>query len=141
MLPSPTTTTRCCFRRRFPSTTAAAVAVPTTAASAHHRRRCYPPPPPAVIVDDVPHVLAVDDNLVDRKLVERLLKSSSCRVTTAENGMRALEYLGLRDNYQQNGFNGKRAIQDVRMIDDDIMDKVLGTSQGFKSKSKIYFHN
>ncbi|GJS76656.1 RNA-directed DNA polymerase, eukaryota [Tanacetum coccineum] len=57
--------------------------------------------------DDVPHVLAVDDNLVDRKLVERLLKSSSCRVTTAENGMRALEYLGLRDNHQQNGFNGK----------------------------------
>ncbi|GKC42387.1 isoflavone 3'-hydroxylase-like protein [Tanacetum coccineum] len=94
MLSSPTTTTRCCFRRT------------------HHRCSC--PPPPSLlpttttcIVDDVPHVLAVDDNLVDRKLVERLLKSSSCRVTTAENGMRALEYLGLRDNYQQNGFNGK----------------------------------
>lgn len=26
-----------------------------------------------------PHVLAVDDNLVDRKLVEMLLKKSSCK--------------------------------------------------------------
>lgn len=26
-----------------------------------------------------PHVLAVDDNLVDRKLVEKLLKNSSCK--------------------------------------------------------------
>ncbi|KAG6738622.1 hypothetical protein POTOM_058242 [Populus tomentosa] len=43
------------------------------------------------------HVLAVDDSLVDRKLVERLLKNSSCKVTTAENGLRALEYLGLGD--------------------------------------------
>jgi len=29
--------------------------------------------------DESPHVLAVDDNLVDRKLVEKLLKNSSCR--------------------------------------------------------------
>ncbi|KAJ6858759.1 two-component response regulator ARR17-like [Populus alba x Populus x berolinensis] len=43
------------------------------------------------------HVLAVDDSLVDRKLVERLLKNSSCKVTTAENGLRALEFLGLGD--------------------------------------------
>uniref|UniRef100_A0A6N2MML3 Response regulatory domain-containing protein n=1 Tax=Salix viminalis TaxID=40686 RepID=A0A6N2MML3_SALVM len=43
---------------------------------------------------DEPHVLAVDDNLIDRKLVERLLKNSSCKVTTAENGLRALEYSG-----------------------------------------------
>ncbi|GAB4827707.1 hypothetical protein Ancab_034595 [Ancistrocladus abbreviatus] len=47
-----------------------------------------------------PHVLAVDDNVVDRRLIERLLKSFSCRVTTAENGMRALEYLGLGDDQQ-----------------------------------------
>ncbi|XP_054796140.1 two-component response regulator ARR17-like [Prosopis cineraria] len=43
----------------------------------------------------MPHVLAVDDNLIDRKLVEKLLKNSSCKVTTAENGPRALEFLGL----------------------------------------------
>lgn len=29
-----------------------------------------------------PHVLAVDDSLVDRKLVERLLKNSSCKGKT-----------------------------------------------------------
>ncbi|CAH2063973.1 unnamed protein product [Thlaspi arvense] len=46
------------------------------------------------------HVLAVDDNLIDRKLVERILKISSCKVTTAENGLRALEYLGLGDPQQ-----------------------------------------
>ncbi|XP_076958461.1 two-component response regulator ARR17-like [Bidens hawaiensis] len=43
--------------------------------------------------EDVPHVLAVDDN-IDRKVVERLLKTLSCRVTLAENAMIALEYLG-----------------------------------------------
>ncbi|KAL8051095.1 hypothetical protein ABFX02_06G123200 [Erythranthe guttata] len=47
-----------------------------------------------------PHVLAVDDNLIDRILVEKLLKNSSCKVTTAENGQRALEYLGLVENNQ-----------------------------------------
>ncbi|TYK00186.1 two-component response regulator ARR16-like [Cucumis melo var. makuwa] len=48
-----------------------------------------------------PHVLAVDDNLVDRKLVEKLLKNSSCKVTTAENGASALEFLGLLDEHNQ----------------------------------------
>ncbi|XP_044507549.1 two-component response regulator ARR17-like [Mangifera indica] len=48
-----------------------------------------------------PHVLAVDDNLVDRKLVEMLLKKSSCKVTTAENAVRALEYLGLVDEQEK----------------------------------------
>ncbi|XP_031115743.1 two-component response regulator ARR17-like [Ipomoea triloba] len=45
--------------------------------------------------DAVMHVLAVDDSVVDRTIVEKLFKSSSCKVTTAENGVRALEYLGL----------------------------------------------
>ncbi|GAV67795.1 Response_reg domain-containing protein, partial [Cephalotus follicularis] len=55
--------------------------------------------------EDELHVLAVDDNLIDRKLVERLLKNNFCKVTTAENGMRALEILGLGDN-QQNVLKG-----------------------------------
>ncbi|KAG9149417.1 hypothetical protein Leryth_003358 [Lithospermum erythrorhizon] len=50
-----------------------------------------------------PHVLVVDDNLVDRKLIERLLTCSACKVTTAENGQKALELLGLGDG--QNVFN------------------------------------
>ncbi|XP_010670065.2 two-component response regulator ARR17 [Beta vulgaris subsp. vulgaris] len=50
--------------------------------------------------EDQPHVLAVDDNVIDRKLIERLLKSSSCKVTTAENAMSALEYLGIGEDQQ-----------------------------------------
>ncbi|XP_059063501.1 two-component response regulator ARR3-like [Cryptomeria japonica] len=42
-----------------------------------------------------PHVLAVDDSVTDRKLIEKLLKISSCRVTMFDSGRRALEFLGL----------------------------------------------
>lgn len=41
------------------------------------------------------HVLAVDDNFVDRKVIERLLKISSFRVTVVDSGMSALQFLGL----------------------------------------------
>lgn len=41
------------------------------------------------------HVLAVDDSLVDRKVIERLLKISSCKVTAVDSGTRALQMLGL----------------------------------------------
>ncbi|EPS57603.1 hypothetical protein M569_17215, partial [Genlisea aurea] len=41
------------------------------------------------------HVLAVDDSLVDRKVIERLLKVSSCKVTAVESAGRALQFLGL----------------------------------------------
>ncbi|XP_057815545.2 two-component response regulator ARR17 [Cryptomeria japonica] len=41
------------------------------------------------------HVLAVDDSIVDRKVIERLLKISAYKVTTVESGRRALEFLGL----------------------------------------------
>ncbi|WZZ10935.1 hypothetical protein YC2023_096856 [Brassica napus] len=44
------------------------------------------------------HVLAVDDSIVDRKVIERLLRISSCKVTTVESGTRALQYLGLDGN-------------------------------------------
>ncbi|GLJ32445.1 hypothetical protein SUGI_0652830 [Cryptomeria japonica] len=45
-----------------------------------------------------PHVLAVDDSVTDRKLIEKLLKISSCKVTTVDSGRRALELLGLGDD-------------------------------------------
>ncbi|XP_044476296.1 two-component response regulator ARR5-like isoform X2 [Mangifera indica] len=45
--------------------------------------------------DEELHVLAVDDSYVDRKVIERLLKVSACKVTTVESGIRALQYLGL----------------------------------------------
>ncbi|XP_050377998.1 two-component response regulator ARR5 [Argentina anserina] len=41
------------------------------------------------------HVLAVDDSIIDRKVIEKLLKISSCKVTAVESGTRALQYLGL----------------------------------------------
>lgn len=41
------------------------------------------------------HVLAVDDSLVDRKVIERLLKNSSFKVTAVDSGIRALQFLGL----------------------------------------------
>ncbi|RWV99858.1 hypothetical protein GW17_00037215 [Ensete ventricosum] len=47
------------------------------------------------------HVLAVDDSLMDRKLIERLLKtSSSFQVTTVDSGSKALEVLGLKEEDQ-----------------------------------------
>ncbi|KAI3667270.1 hypothetical protein L6452_42320 [Arctium lappa] len=43
------------------------------------------------------HVLAVDDSIIDRKLIERLLKTSSFQVTTVDSGSKALEFLGLHE--------------------------------------------
>ncbi|KAA8517997.1 hypothetical protein F0562_015471 [Nyssa sinensis] len=48
------------------------------------------------------HVLAVDDSLIDRKLIERLLKNSSFQVTTVDSGSKALEFLGLLEDDQSN---------------------------------------
>ncbi|KAI9076313.1 hypothetical protein K1719_041738 [Acacia pycnantha] len=44
------------------------------------------------------HVLVVDNNLIDRKLLEKLLQVSSCKVTSVDSGDKALKYLGLLDD-------------------------------------------
>ncbi|KAI3499374.1 hypothetical protein L1887_35172 [Cichorium endivia] len=44
------------------------------------------------------HVLAVDDSNIDRKVIERLLKVSSFKVTVVDSGSRALQYLGLEED-------------------------------------------
>ncbi|XP_057489574.1 two-component response regulator ARR9-like [Actinidia eriantha] len=44
------------------------------------------------------HILAVDDNLIDRKVIERLLKTSSYQVTTVDSAGKALEFLGLLED-------------------------------------------
>ena len=49
----------------------------------------------AVATETPFHVLAVDDSLLDRKLIERLLKTSSFQVTTVDSGSKALEFLGI----------------------------------------------
>lgn len=47
------------------------------------------------------HVLAVDDSIIDRKLIERLLKTSSYQVTTVDSGSKALEFLELMQNMHE----------------------------------------
>ncbi|PPS16725.1 hypothetical protein GOBAR_AA03844 [Gossypium barbadense] len=44
------------------------------------------------------HVLAVDDSLIDRKLIERLLKTSSFQVTAVDSGNQDHQDLGLGVN-------------------------------------------
>ncbi|KAK4748885.1 hypothetical protein SAY87_015471 [Trapa incisa] len=53
------------------------------------------------VVESQFHVLAVDDSLIDRKLIERLLKTSSYQVTTVDSGSKALEFLGFREEDEQ----------------------------------------
>ncbi|XP_039015436.1 two-component response regulator ARR5-like [Hibiscus syriacus] len=56
-------------------------------------------------IDGEVHVLAVDDSIVDRKVIERLLRISSCKVTAVDSGIRALQFLGLDEEKNSNGFN------------------------------------
>ncbi|XP_026419554.1 two-component response regulator ARR5-like [Papaver somniferum] len=60
-----------------------------------------------VFVREELHVLAIDDSLIDRKVIERLLKISSCKVTTVDSGRGALQYPGLDgDDQNSAGFDG-----------------------------------
>lgn len=66
------------------------------------------------------HVLAVDDSFVDRKVIERLLKISSCKVTVVESGKRALQLLGLDEEKSSVGCKGLKVhliITDYSMPD------------------------
>ncbi|KAL5799290.1 hypothetical protein ACOSQ4_032174 [Xanthoceras sorbifolium] len=47
------------------------------------------------------HVLAVDDSIIDRKLIERLLKTSSYQVTAVDSVRKALDFLGLLDEEEE----------------------------------------
>ncbi|GAB2248319.1 hypothetical protein Droror1_Dr00008201, partial [Drosera rotundifolia] len=61
--------------------------------------RRYPQPPDSS--SHQAHVLAVDDSLVDRKVIETLLKISSCKVTAVDSGRGALQFLGLYDEEER----------------------------------------
>ncbi|KAI4307262.1 hypothetical protein L6164_030465 [Bauhinia variegata] len=54
------------------------------------------------VVEEHFHVLAVDDSIIDRKLLERLLRVSSYKVTSVDSGDKALKYLGLLDELDTN---------------------------------------
>ncbi|KAK1376523.1 Two-component response regulator ARR3 [Heracleum sosnowskyi] len=76
------------------------------------------------------HVLAVDDSLIDRKVIERLLKITSCKVTAVDSGRRALQFLGLDEEKTSVGFNGLK----VDMI---ITDYCMPGMTGYELLKKI----
>ncbi|XP_057785054.1 two-component response regulator ORR9-like [Salvia miltiorrhiza] len=61
------------------------------------------------------HVLAVDDSLIDRKLIERLLKTSSYQVTTVDSGSKALEFLGWNEGNSDEAFFSPKNNQEVEV--------------------------
>lgn len=81
--------------------------------------------------DSEVHVLAVDDNLVDRTVIERLLRLTACRVTAVDSGIRALQYLGLQEETSsQVGFDSLK----VDMI---ITDYCMPGMTGYELLKKI----
>ncbi|KAK4371022.1 hypothetical protein RND71_010497 [Anisodus tanguticus] len=79
---------------------------------------------------DEVHVLAVDDSLVDRKVIERLLKITSCKVTTVDSGRRALQFLGLDEQESSVGF-------DALKVDMIITDYCMPGMTGYELLKKI----
>ncbi|OMO99053.1 hypothetical protein CCACVL1_03950 [Corchorus capsularis] len=65
------------------------------------------------------HVLAVDDSNIDRKLIERLLKTSSYQVTAVDSGSKALEFLGLNNNDSNNEDDQERSSNSASVSSDD----------------------
>lgn len=61
------------------------------------------------------HVLAVDDSLLDRKVIERLLRTSSYHVTTVDSGSKALEFLGVAGTHGSVNVNINLIITDYCM--------------------------
>ncbi|XP_026665650.1 two-component response regulator ORR4-like isoform X2 [Phoenix dactylifera] len=78
-------------------------------------------------------VLAVDDNLLDRKLIERLLKTSSYQVTTVDSGSKALQYLGLQDD-QINSPSVSSDQHDINLV---ITDYCMPEMTGYDLLKKI----
>ncbi|KAL2936009.1 Two-component response regulator ARR15 [Bienertia sinuspersici] len=72
------------------------------------------------------HVLAVDDSFVDRKVIERLLKISSCKVTVVESGKRALQLLGLDEDENSVGCTTATGLKVHLIITDYSMPEMTG---------------
>ncbi|KAL5761947.1 hypothetical protein ACOSP7_018211 [Xanthoceras sorbifolium] len=79
---------------------------------------------------DEVHVLAVDDSFVDRKVIERLLTISSCKVTAVDSGRRALQFLGLDEEENTNSFDGLK-------VDLIITDYCMPGMTGYELLKKI----
>lgn len=88
------------------------------------------------------HVLAVDDSIVDRKLIERLLKTSSYQVTTVESGSKALEYLGFSEDDQACvSPNSKQEVRVNMIITDYSMPGMTGYDLLKKIKKSSHLRN
>ncbi|CAG7865787.1 unnamed protein product [Brassica rapa] len=83
------------------------------------------------------HVLAVDDSLVDRKLIERLLQKSSCQVTTVDSGYKALEFLGLRQGTESNDPTALSPSPQVRKMNLIITDYCMPGMTGYDLLKKL----
>ncbi|XP_055804230.1 two-component response regulator ORR10-like [Solanum dulcamara] len=80
------------------------------------------------------HVLAVDDSIIDRKLIERLLKTSSYQVTVVDSGSKALEFLGLLSHEE----NEVREVGVNLIITDYSMPEMTGYDLLRKIKGSSY---
>lgn len=72
-----------------------------------------------------PQVLVVEDNKVNRMMLKMSLKRAGCQVTEAENGLRALEVLGL-DGDKTGPVNFDLILMDIQMPE---MDGIEATRQ------------
>ncbi|XP_071690165.1 two-component response regulator ORR3-like [Rutidosis leptorrhynchoides] len=82
-----------------------------------------------VIAETAPHplhVLAVDDSNLDRKLIERLLKTFSYHVTAVDSGSKALEFLGLQDIEKISSFSPNPEVEVNLIITDYCMPGMTG---------------
>ncbi|KAG6430992.1 hypothetical protein SASPL_109067 [Salvia splendens] len=61
------------------------------------------------------HVLAVDDSVIDRKLIEMLLKKTSYHVTTVDSGSKALEFLGWNEGNTDEAIFSPKNNQEVEV--------------------------
>ncbi|XP_071719663.1 two-component response regulator ORR9-like isoform X2 [Rutidosis leptorrhynchoides] len=68
----------------------------------------------------------VDDSNLDRKLIERLLKTFSYHVTAVDSGSKALEFLGLQDVDKFSSFSPNPEVEVNLIITDYCMPGMTG---------------
>ncbi|XP_077231759.1 two-component response regulator ORR3-like [Tasmannia lanceolata] len=82
------------------------------------------------------HVLAVDDCLVDRKIVEKLLlKTGIFKVTTVDSGEKAMEVLGLKEE------NAESPVVNESKIDIILTDYCMPGMNGYDLLKAVKEHN
>uniref|UniRef100_A0A7N0UUM2 Response regulatory domain-containing protein n=1 Tax=Kalanchoe fedtschenkoi TaxID=63787 RepID=A0A7N0UUM2_KALFE len=83
------------------------------------------------------HVLAVDDSLIDRKLLEKLLKVSSFQVTCVDSGDKALEYLGLLEKSSASLLSSKEEMEKVSKVNMIMTDYCMPGMTGYDLLKRV----